>query len=54
MILISADLEEIMALSDRIAVLFAGKIAGVVDRREATVEQIGLLMGGITGKEGGL
>ena len=50
-LLISADLEEIMALSDRIAVLFGGRIVGVLTRQEATVEQIGLLMGGITGKE---
>lgn len=50
-LLISADLEEIMALSDRIAVLFAGRIVGVLTRQEATVEKIGLLMGGITGKE---
>ena len=45
------SLEEIMALSDRIAVLFAGRIVGVLTRQEATVEKIGLLMGGITGKE---
>ncbi|MFB2020862.1 ABC transporter ATP-binding protein [Pseudoflavonifractor sp. P01025] len=50
-LLISADLEEIMALSDRIAVLFGGRIVGVLTRQEATVEKIGLLMGGITGKE---
>lgn len=50
-LLISADLEEIMALSDRIAVLFGGRIVGVLNRQEATVEQIGLLMGGVTGKE---
>lgn len=50
-LLISADLEEIMALSDLIAVLFGGRIVGVLTRQEATVEKIGLLMGGITGKE---
>ena len=49
--LISADLEEIMAVSDRIAVLFGGQIVGVLDRSEATVQKIGLLMGGITGEE---
>ncbi|MEE1242252.1 MAG: heme ABC transporter ATP-binding protein, partial [Frisingicoccus sp.] len=47
-LLISADLEEILALSDRIAVMFGGKIAGVLDRREADVQKIGLLMGGMT------
>lgn len=50
-LLISADLEEIMALSDRIAVLFGGRIVGILDREEATVQRIGLLMGGITGEE---
>jgi len=49
--LISADLEEIMALSDRIAVLFGGKIVGILNREEATVQKIGLLMGGISEKE---
>jgi len=49
-LLISADLEEIMALSDRIAVLFGGRIVGVLTRQEATVEKIGLLMGGIDRK----
>ncbi len=53
-ILISADLEEIMALSDRIAVLFGGRIAGILDRGDATVDRIGLLMGGVTGEEGRL
>ena len=50
-ILISADLEEIMSLSDRIAVLFSGRIAGILDREEATVQKLGLLMGGITEEE---
>lgn len=47
-VLISADLEEIMTLSDRIAVLFSGRIVGILDREQATVQQLGLLMGGIT------
>ena len=50
-LLISADLEEIMALSDRIAVMFGGAIAGILPRSQATVQQIGLLMGGILEKE---
>lgn len=45
--LISADLEEIMALSDRIAVMFGGRIVGVLDRADATRQKLGLLMGGI-------
>lgn len=50
-LLISADLEEIMALSDRIAVMFSGKIVGILNRDEANIETIGLLMGGITNSE---
>ncbi len=50
-VLISADLEEILALSDRIAVMFGGAVVGVLSREEATVQQIGLLMGGIVEKE---
>ena len=47
-LLISADLEEILALSDRIAVMFGGRIVGVLNRGEADVQKIGLLMGGMT------
>ena len=46
-LLISADLEEILELSDRIAVLFSGRLAGVLDRKDATEQKLGLLMGGI-------
>ena len=45
-LLISEDLEEIMALSDRIAVIYAGRIMGVVQTSEVTVEQIGMMMAG--------
>ena len=47
-LLISADLEEILALSDRIAVMCGGRIVGVLNRDEADVQKIGLLMGGVT------
>ena len=50
-ILISADLDEIMNLSDRIAVMFEGKIIGILDREQADVFKIGLLMGGVAGEE---
>ena len=50
-ILISADLEEIMQLSDRVAVMFGGKIAGVLEHDDITLDKLGLLMGGITGEE---
>jgi len=46
-LLVSADLEEILALSDRIAVMFGGRVVGVLAREDATIERLGLLMGGI-------
>jgi simple sugar transport system ATP-binding protein len=45
-LLISEDLEEILALSDRIAVIFQGNIMGLLSREEATPERLGLLMAG--------
>jgi ABC-type uncharacterized transport system ATPase subunit len=45
-LLISEDLDEIRALSDRIAVIYEGRIVGVVERNAATVQQIGLMMSG--------
>ena len=46
-LLISEDLDEVMALSDRIAVIYEGQIMGIVDGEEATPEQLGLLMAGV-------
>jgi simple sugar transport system ATP-binding protein len=46
-LLISGDLNEIMALSDRIAVIFEGKIMGVMPADRAKLEKIGLMMGGV-------
>jgi ABC-type uncharacterized transport system ATPase subunit len=46
-LLISEDLDELLALSDRLAVLFAGRVMGIVPARGADPEQIGLLMAGI-------
>ena len=45
-LLISEDLEEIFELSDRIAVMFGGRVVGVVDRDRAVVEEVGLWMAG--------
>jgi simple sugar transport system ATP-binding protein len=47
-LLISEDLDEIRALSDRIAVMYEGRITGVLARGQASVEQIGLMMAGIS------
>lgn len=46
-LVISEDLDEIFALSDSIAVMYEGKIIGIVDPGEATREQIGLMMAGV-------
>ena len=46
------DLEEILALSDRVAVVYNGRIDTVLPREEATIETLGMLMGGMqVGKE---
>ena len=45
-LLISEDLDEILALSDRIAVIFQGQIMGIVEREDATAEKLGLMMAG--------
>ncbi|HQY91992.1 ABC transporter ATP-binding protein [Caldilinea sp.] len=47
-LLISEDLDEILALADRIAVIYEGRIMAIVPREEATAEQLGLLMAGVT------
>ena len=46
-LLISEDLDEILALSDRIAVIYEGQIMDIVPREEATPEKLGLLMAGV-------
>jgi simple sugar transport system ATP-binding protein len=45
-LLVSAELDEIMALSDRIAVMYQGKIVATLDAAQTTREEIGLLMAG--------
>jgi simple sugar transport system ATP-binding protein len=45
-LLISAELDEIMALSDRIAVMYRGQIVAVVETKKTTREQLGLWMAG--------
>jgi simple sugar transport system ATP-binding protein len=43
-LLVSAELEEVTALSDRLLVINNGKIAGEVDPKITSVEEIGLMM----------
>jgi simple sugar transport system ATP-binding protein len=45
-LIVSTELEEVLALADRVAVMFKGKIVDVLDAGEATYEHLGLLMGG--------
>lgn len=45
-LMISLDLDEILTVADRIAVIYEGKIMAVMDAKDADVDYIGLLMGG--------
>ena len=47
-LLVSAELDEILGLSDRVAVLYDGKLMDVLDAQDADRERVGLLMAGIT------
>ena len=51
-LLVSNELSEIMSLSDRILVMYKGKISGEVRADQTTEEELGLLMAGIAKKEG--
>ena len=46
-LLVSVELEEIMSLTDRIIVMFAGRIVGEIDAKDATEQSLGLMMAGI-------
>ncbi len=52
-LLISEDLDEVLALSDRIAVIYEGRIMGIIPRQDAASEKIGLLMAGVRPDEAG-
>lgn len=45
-LLISEDLDELLTVADRIAVIYEGEIMGIVDAEEAATEKIGLMMAG--------
>ena len=51
-LLISEDLDEVMALSDRLVVMYEGQVMGRMNREDATIEQVGLLMSGVGEPEG--
>ncbi|GAB6101938.1 ABC transporter ATP-binding protein [Thermococcus atlanticus] len=46
-LLVSADLDEVLQLSDRMAIMYEGEFMGIVKPDEVTEEQIGLMMGGV-------
>jgi len=50
-LLVSTELSEIFALSDRIAVLYKGRIMGIYRNGEISTDRIGLLMAGVGEKE---
>ena len=47
-LIISQDLDEIFEICDRIAVLYQGTLSPLINTESASVDQIGLLMGGKT------
>ncbi|MBN1642395.1 MAG: ABC transporter ATP-binding protein [Anaerolineae bacterium] len=51
-LLVSSELDEIMSLSDRIAVMYGGQILATLPAEEATRERLGLLMAGVAEPEG--
>ncbi|TCN25556.1 ABC transporter ATP-binding protein [Mesobacillus foraminis] len=52
-LLISFELDEIMNVSDRIAVIYEGEIVAIVNPKETTEQELGLLMAGSKRKEAG-
>jgi general nucleoside transport system ATP-binding protein len=51
-LLVSEDLDEILKLSDRVAVMHGGQIMGDLPIAEATVDRLGMLMGGVAEASG--
>ena len=50
-LLVSLELDEVMTVSDRILVMYEGRIVGQLDPKKTTVEELGLYMAGAR-KEG--
>jgi simple sugar transport system ATP-binding protein len=51
-LIVSTELDEVLAVGDRIAVMFGGRIVGILSGDDATYENLGMLMGGATFGEG--
>ena len=47
-LLISEDLDEILMVADRVAVMYEGNIVGIVDVHDVDIAQIGMMMAGAT------
>jgi ABC-type uncharacterized transport system ATPase subunit len=50
-LLVSSELDEVMGLADRIAVMYAGKIVDILPAGQVTKQEIGLLMAGVQRRE---
>lgn len=50
-LMVSTELDELIELSDRILVMYEGRVMGIVDQKNATRETLGPLMAGITEEE---
>lgn len=50
-LLVSADLDEVIQLSDRMGIIYEGEFMGVVKPEEVSTEEIGMMMGGIRYEE---
>jgi general nucleoside transport system ATP-binding protein len=51
-LIVSTELDEVLAVGDRVAVMYDGRIAGIVEGPEMTYENVGMLMGGATFGQG--
>ncbi len=51
-LLVSEDLDEVLKLSDRVIVMHAGQIMGDLPVEEATIDRLGMLMGGVKEAQG--
>lgn len=52
-LLVSEDLEELFMICDRVAVMFEGRIMGIVDPRSGSFEEVGMMMAGAVEAAGG-
>ena len=50
-LLVSTELDEVMKLSDRVAVMYEGRVMGIVNPKEVSFLDMGLMMGGMTWEE---